>query len=268
VKDDKTGDRIDYVRISRKWDVQRGIEWSNGIIQVLREWQSDHPSAKGGHKAGTVKRFDDGEYLYSVQVWGEACGFLERLDFDRYYKYCSRLDFRMEVDLTPDGIDKLEAVAKQHNSRKRNIQKIDSRAREKKEGRSPGGYGLSIGSHGSTKRLSCYKRGKERGAMELQVALAECTKTLNRAVVSQNMRDATTNRQKWETVLVYGIDELEATAQSMFSSRFDDILLVGGNGGADAPANEVAAWEINRHLDLLDRDQKKELLLYLQQSLF
>jgi hypothetical protein len=257
------GDRIDYVRLSRKFDVQRGLAWTGVLRDIIERYQNDHPDVKGNFKVGTVKRYDDGEYLYTVQVWGDLCGFVTRLDFGRYAKYVTRLDFRMELAVTKDGLASLGDVAKQNNSASRNITSYDTRARDKKEGRHAGGIGLALGSHGSTKRLTFYKRGNEKGAMEYQTQMTECSKIINRAIDSASRDTAPDNASKWAYVLMHGLDTGMQFASTAFNLDFDSIVEVANANSPNTDNAELITHTIKADWRRLGKAEKRELLYQL-----
>lgn len=264
---DVTRDRIDYVRLSRKFDVQRGLAWTAVLRDIIERYQDDKKGVKGNFKVGTVKRYDDGEYLYTVQIWGDLCGFLNRLDFDRYSKYVTRLDFRSELGVTKTGLDCIADLAKQNNSARRNINTYDTRPRDKKEGRHAGGIGVALGSHGSTKRLTFYKRGNEKGAMEFQTQMAECTKIINRAVDTAARDTNPDSASKWAYVLMHGLDAGMEFASHALNQDFDTIMDVAGANNPHEDTKDLIVHTIRSDWSRLNREDKRELLYQLTMDL-
>jgi len=267
VNPDESSDRIDYVRLSRKLDVARGLVWTAAIRDIIEGVQHEEPNIDGNFKAGTVKRYADGEYLYTVQVWGSLCKFIARLDFNRYAKYVTRLDFRMELDVTKAGLDCLADVAKQNNHANRNITTYETRPRDKKEGRHAGGIGVAVGSHGSTKRLTVYKRGKEPGALEFQTQMAETQKIVNMAAKTNFKMADLDNQSRWRMVLMHGLDVGMKFASQVFGQDFDTIVDIAAANNPDKDTRELVVHSIRWDWALLNREDKKELLYQLTMDL-
>lgn len=113
---------------------------------------------------------ESGQRIYGVSTWGPgADDFLQLLPTE-YHRYISRVDFRIETEVSPTGLSSIEQRINEFNPRKRNVRKYTTRKREKEFGRDAGGVGLAFGSHKSDIRLTMYKRAGESGSVEIQLS--------------------------------------------------------------------------------------------------
>ena len=106
--------------------------------------------------------------IYIFETWGLFSHHLLNYLPTHYYKFISRIDYNLELDVDVNKFGAIERIWRDNNTRKRNITTYDSKIREKKEQRDAGGRGIALGSHGSDNRLTIYKRGTERGTIEFQ----------------------------------------------------------------------------------------------------
>lgn len=108
--------------------------------------------------------------VYGVSTWGPgADDFLQLLPTE-YHANISRVDFRLEAEISTTNFTAIENRINEFNPRKRNVRKYSTRKRQKEFGRDSGGIGLAFGSHKSDVRLTMYKRTGDSGAIEIQLS--------------------------------------------------------------------------------------------------
>lgn len=108
--------------------------------------------------------------IYGVSTWGPGSDDFLQLLPSEYHTNISRVDFRIETEVSASGLAGVEKRADEFNPRNRNIHKFSTRKRQKDFGRNSGGNGLGFGSHKSDVRLTMYKRAGETGAVEIQLS--------------------------------------------------------------------------------------------------
>jgi hypothetical protein len=120
------------------------------------------------------------------EVWGPAADrvFTVMPNSDR--KEITRLDYRCEVP-TPaiTESDLYKEFKKVRTNARRRVAMYDSPERTKEDGRDPGGISVIVGTSGSKRRLACYKRGKERWALEVQFGDKKPLEIYTRALDAQ-----------------------------------------------------------------------------------
>lgn len=179
--------RPDYVKLIVSVDDETLEHWQTRIADAQNETY-DFYNLEGGHKDNMLRRTATGRYLWSFEWWGEQATVLYNMPKEWASRYLKRLDVRYEYIGTVAGIKQVGNLIDNGKRRGRNYQRHNSRIRQKRDGRTAGGDGWSLGSHKSEWRASVYKRGEEQAAVEFQVT----DKTLLQAVTdTQDMMPET-----------------------------------------------------------------------------
>ena len=107
--------------------------------------------------------------IYKVSTWGLFADNLLRMLRPNELQFISRLDYRIECPVTDEGIAAFYDWMSNAHGRSRNVSLFNTRANNKTRGRAGGGKGAAVGSKGSPYRVAVYRRGKEQGAVEIQM---------------------------------------------------------------------------------------------------
>lgn len=165
--------RIDYVRyIIRQSDANMAVTEEQSLVTEL-ENEFNNLGKVGEKQPWALGRIYDSQTRQScrfIEVWGSLAHVFFWIIPVQRLPNISRIDMRAEAAWHDLDFGRLKLSASQcRYASKRRIQTIESPIRSKKGGRDAGGVGLSIGSHGSERRVSVYKRGKnEPYAVECQ----------------------------------------------------------------------------------------------------
>lgn len=112
-------------------------------------------------------------------TWGPVSWYVAYWSPLHSWHQLSRADVRMSVPVDTNLITPAYLTIEAAKSRSINCQHFNNRPREKNGMRDAGGIGFALGSHGSERRIVCYKKPKEIGAIEIQLkgaALRRCVK--------------------------------------------------------------------------------------------
>jgi len=188
--------RIDYVKVARSLhhDVAQ---------QLANQWYDTFDPERGKDGAtrhanvSSVRRNDDGSFLYIFEAWGKAAENVHQLSFDAFGPYLDRVDVREEIELTRSGVDRIYSHLVSHRVGNKNVNLYDTRARSKRKGRDSGGFGVALGSHKSDLRSTFYVRGTQLGACEFQCTGKKLADRVNAVKgIPQTALDAAGN-DKW-----------------------------------------------------------------------
>lgn len=111
----------------------------------------------------------DGTYLYIFDVWGEAAQDIDGLDFATWFPYLDRMDLKLPMKITDDGLFNLYQYLEEKLDDNHSIDYRKSPVRQKRGNRDSGGHSLALGSHKSDMRVHWTQRGEEDGYQEFQV---------------------------------------------------------------------------------------------------
>lgn len=259
--------RFDYVKATISLEYDRAQE-------LAKEWYDTFDPARGANDAprsanvGSVRRNQDGTYLYVFEAWGEASQNIYLLGPAQWAQHLDRLDVRGPVTITREGIDRLYQHVSDHKAGRKNVSLFSSRTRSKRKGRDTGGYGIAIGSHKSNLRTTFYVRGTEPGAYEFQ-CMQDALTTIINGNLSMLRPPASWDRDRFWTGVMLSI---YAKGWNDFSSDTglseDELtkLLSDGPPSDDEVENLVA--NIDAMIDKLPQDAKLAVFEAMQLRLF
>lgn len=163
-----TQHRADYVKFLFRGPVDLCEQYKLRFIELISsgdEW--DGPES--GYVAKPLRKHTDGNWTYVFELFGPLSQVVKYFDWKTWSVMLERFDVKFDLDINSDGVQALRSHLEVYGAGGRNVQTFNSRVRTKKDGRDAGGFGVAVGSHKSTSRLSAYKRGKEAGGVEYQL---------------------------------------------------------------------------------------------------
>lgn len=167
-------ERVDYVRyVIRENDPVQAVKVEAEHLEALATYIDNFNlnAAKKHYSTGRLFDSQTRQTVRYIEVWGELAHSYFMFIPTAKLGNITRVDYRVQAGWADMNYELLKQSAAQCKyASKRRIQIIQSPVRNKKDGRDAGGTGLSIGSHGSERRVSTYKRGSEPYAVEVQFA--------------------------------------------------------------------------------------------------
>lgn len=163
--------RIDYLRFTAPQSQYLDeTAWKLQMEELFLQFCV--PQGEALTKHGEFNRYYDNAariWVLTFEAWGAAADALFDECARHRYGTILRVDYRFEVDRPGVKKDTVYYVAKRNKGKsRRTITNIDSPPRTKAGDRDAGGDFLAIGSKGSERRFTMYKRGKENWAVEVQ----------------------------------------------------------------------------------------------------
>lgn len=158
--------------IQEKFQTQELIAEAIAHYKDLRNTGAGHVKPCGYDKESKMSRDVH-------DTWGPVSWYVAYWSPLHSWHQLSRADVRMAVPVDTNLITPAYLTIEAAKSRSINCQHFNNRPREKNGMRDAGGIGFALGSHGSERRLVCYKKPKEMGAIEIQLkgaALKRCVK--------------------------------------------------------------------------------------------
>jgi hypothetical protein len=166
--DDIGGYSVDKAKFAIELDPDELDGWKDDFIAAV----ANDIGPQGGkvYNVVSVKRgVVYGTYLYVFDVWGTAAQDIDGLNFEKWFPYLDRLDLKLGMTITDDGLENLYHYLLEKVGSKRNITYGRSPVRQKRGDRDSGGHSLALGSHKSDMRVHWTQRGEEAGYQEFQV---------------------------------------------------------------------------------------------------
>lgn len=161
------GLRPDYLKFRIYGLVPRVVAEKNALLSEHASYCEDYGFACKS-RCWSMPGDETGQVALFVEFWGPACLFVHRLDWDTWAPRLHRFDARKEHGIAREvDITHLHGLLIQ-NPLVKSIGLQRTAARQRKNGRDPGGLLLSIGSHKSQLRTTFYKRKGELAAVESQ----------------------------------------------------------------------------------------------------
>lgn len=161
--------RVDYIKFLVPLPVEHVKAWKDVFLAVM---DADHIANGAPHTAnvGSVKRAENGDYVYAFEAWGEVCANAVELPFEQWAPWLHRVDIRREADVTPEGLNESYRWLEAHCGAGRQVNQFNTPPRTKRGGRHSGGKGVQVGSHKSDFRVIIYRRTGEMGAIECNLS--------------------------------------------------------------------------------------------------
>lgn len=195
------GGRIDYLKFSVPLPVEHVKAWKDVWLAVF---DADHIAEGKPHTAtvGSVKRAENGNYLYAFEAWGEVCANVVELPFDQWAPWLYRIDIRKDCDVTQQGLDTLYSHLRETCGDNRNVQQFNTKPRSKRGGRNAGGIGLQVGSHKSDFRVVVYRRHGEQGAIEVNLTGDVLKDIKDAARMMRKSTEPKWQEQPWRSLMI------------------------------------------------------------------
>lgn len=265
-------DRIDYLRVTiPQGDAFDETAWKLKTEEIFMSFCV--PQGDKFTKWGNFERYYDNSlrtWCMYFECWGPPSDSFFNEVPRTHYGTILRVDLRFELDRPGIRIDTLEHVARRNKGKsRRTITRIDSPPRSKKGDRDAGGDFFAVGSKGSERRFTVYKRGDENWAVEVQFGKGAPTRFLHdakevwlngqdygpdfgdcfRRILYTNALEAITDLSYFSAYSVLGEVETEALPDAI---EYQESLLAGlemNLGHLDGDALSVAASALSRELD-------------------
>jgi hypothetical protein len=160
--------RADYVKFVLRAPIDLCEHYKLKFVEIVANGE-EYDGADSGYHVKPVCKHKDGNWSYAYEIYGPLAQVVRYFDWKAWSPLLQRFDVKFDLDLSVEGTRALRSHLETFGAGGRNVQTFNSRIRTKKEGRDAGGFGVAVGSHKSTTRLSAYKRGSERGGVEFQL---------------------------------------------------------------------------------------------------
>jgi hypothetical protein len=259
--------RVDYLKFLVVLPVEEVIKWKRVWYALFDD---DHIASGGPHHAtvGSVKRAENGDYMYAFEAWGDVCANVVDLPFDQWAPYLHRVDIRRAVDVTQPGLDVLYSWLRENCGDNRNIQQFNTKPRSKRGGRNAGGIGLQVGSHKSDFRIVVYKRHGEVGAVEVNLAGDVLNDIKSTAMSMRKSNSQPWQDMPWRCLLLACDARGQRKAELASGIPYFGIIDMSTGKNIPEPTTEELLANVDAILDRLPLDGQHAVLETLQRRLF
>jgi len=255
--------RCDYAKFAVKLTVAAAVQAQQDFINAMEQHPEQGKEGKG-YNITSVRRYDDGTYLYVFETWGVQAEAIQYLDFDRWSKHLDRLDVRRDMDVSPSGVNSIYNHLLEHKAGNRNVQLFNSRTRSKRQGRQSGGQGIAIGSHKSDFRMTVYKRGNERGAIEFQLQGKRIQDAVKGTALVKSMDGLPFNESPW-AFLIHTCDARGAsTAEETFNLGYQAVTDMARGIDPDMLKEERMLEQADKLIERMNKPQLQAVLSSVQ----
>lgn len=260
-----TQHRPDYVKFVFRGPLDLCETYKLRFIETIAAGE-EFDGSESGYHVKPICKHKDGHWSYAYEVYGPLAQVVRYFDWKAWSPLLQRFDVRIDYDLTIEGVRALREHLEQNGSGGRNVHTFNSRVRNKKDGRDAGGFGVGVGSHKSSARLTAYKRGKEMGGLEYQLS----GKRVNTGVGVVDMLRKAGHEQShddpWaefrQQVFTIAVKDFERSTGMSYNDMLDTLA----TGTSDTPL-ERSMRQIELHMSQLDKSGLEVVRAMAQEAL-
>lgn len=260
-----TQHRPDYVKFVFRGPLDLCQQYELRFIETIAAGE-EFDGKDSGYHVKPICRHKDGHWSYAYEIYGPLAQIVRYFDWAVWSPLLQRFDVRLDFDLTIDGVRALREHLEQGGSGGRNVHTFNSRVRSKKDGRDAGGFGVGVGSHKSTARMTAYKRGNEMGGIEYQLTGRRVNTGVGVVNMLRKAGHENSHDDPWsefrQQVFVVAVKDFEKSTGLGFSDMLDTLA----TGTADSVV-ERSLRQIEQHLSQLDKSGLEVVKAMVQETL-